>query len=354
MLPSVAWLCPTYKRADKHALLASVFASQDYKGPLMLLVLDDSPEGPSPFFTSINDPRVIYTHHSGPRISIGTKRNMLCEQARTIGADVVVSADDDDLYAPRYTRVTVDELRGYDLVKLSVWDIRRDADGSIWRWDTNDPGGVHCVVSGSDPVVCAESADTDHQKEARDFARLGYGFSYVMRRALCDRVKFPDMDRGEDYAFMRAAIDAGAKIKFIADQPDIVLHAVHTASTSRSFPQWRLDAPTPPTKTFSPVGGKLTFESGKRYVVKAFVNSEHALAELKMRAGAFGLTVIDATDNVVPDTAHGWPSDLKSRDGYRYIEATVQATRDGSLPSAVPPPLSWFDASCVIAVSVVG
>src|SRR5208337_2365100 len=266
-------ISPTWNRADKHMQLAGVFAGQDYAGKLSLYVMDDS-KSASPTFSRIRDPRVVYVHDRGKRKTIGAKRNALISLARERGAEIIVQADDDDLYASNYVSTMVRELDGYDICKLSVFSIVRESDGTKWLWDTRQPEGVHCVVSGSEPVVCAEVDDPS--EEQRDFALLGYGFSYCMRASVMDKAKFPDMDRGEDYAFIKAAMANGARVNFIADHPEIVWHTVHPSSTSRSFPQKRLDGPTPaPIRTETPQ--KLTFKSGESYAIVAMVKNEHSL-----------------------------------------------------------------------------
>ena len=39
-------------------------------------ILDDSPE-PSAYFSRLDDPRIRYAHHAGPRLTVGAKRNRL-------------------------------------------------------------------------------------------------------------------------------------------------------------------------------------------------------------------------------------------------------------------------------------
>lgn len=343
MLDHVAVVTPTFGRHDKHLQLVSVFAGQDYAGPLRLYVLDDSPT-PSPVFTTLRDPRVRYTHHKGGRLSIGTKRNLLCKQARRDGADVIVAYDDDDLYEKSYVSTMLRALDGYDIAKLSVFNIVREYDGTCWQWDTRQTNGVQCVVSGSEPVTCA--VVEERTDEERDFARLGYGFSYVMRGHVFDRVKFPDMDRGEDYVFMKDAIAAGARVNFVADHPEIVWHTVHPKSTSRSFPQVRLDGPMPPVRPAKKLD-KFSFENGKKYALVAMVKREHTLAELQSRAGAYGIEIVDVQDDAASTTG-------PAPNGYRYVTATVQATRDGRMPVKVPAPLSWFDDTRLVTVTGLG
>ena len=220
--------------------LYSRFASQTYPDKL-LVVADDSPS-PSPFFSAVRDPRVRY-HHTSRRASIGEKRNACIRRAAD--ASIVAHFDDDDWYAPTYLahmRATLD-THDADLAKLAVWHAVFQPDGSRWRWDTRRVGGPHCALS--EPARCLTLPHLDADGPITDAALWGYGFSYVYRRAVWTQNPFPDRNRGEDYGFVRAARAQGARGVAIADAAHLVWHTVHAKSTSRMFPQTRLDAPTP-------------------------------------------------------------------------------------------------------------
>src|SRR4051794_13447300 len=100
----VSVITPTFGRERYLPSLFRCFAEQTY-ADRELLVYDDSPH-PSPFMTSLADPRVTYRHHP-QRLTIGEKRNRLIEQAR---GEVVAFFDDDDCYAPGYLEAMVAAL----------------------------------------------------------------------------------------------------------------------------------------------------------------------------------------------------------------------------------------------------
>src|SRR5271154_3261292 len=122
MPPTVSCICPTFGRPERHQQAYHCFSGLSYPRK-ELLVLDDS-RHPSPFFLALRDPRVRYWHSSS-RKSIGRKRNELVSFAQ---GDVIQHQDDDDYYAPEYTRAMVDNLHDADLVKLSVFNIIHERD----------------------------------------------------------------------------------------------------------------------------------------------------------------------------------------------------------------------------------
>jgi glycosyltransferase involved in cell wall biosynthesis len=238
----VSVVCPTYGRPERHAALYECFRRQTHPD-LELLVLDDSPR-PSRTLRAVadTDPRVTY-RHVGRRASIGAKRNALARAAR---GEVLAHFDDDDAYAPGYVAAMVALLGDADLAKLSAWEALREADGSRWRWDTRSLSEVHWCVDGRGGTRRLDGFRDDPPGGAADFldATLwGYGFSYVYRRAAWLRRAFSDMDHGEDYEWVRAQRRLGAAMVHAPDARGLVVHALHPASTSRIFPQARLDGP---------------------------------------------------------------------------------------------------------------
>jgi glycosyltransferase involved in cell wall biosynthesis len=210
MLPLVSVTMPTYERSDRHALAYSQFDCSRYPNK-ELLVLDDSLH-PSPFFSSLADPRVVYLH-SRLRMSVGAKRNELARRARGFA---IVHQDDDDTYAPEYISAMVSHLWNADFVKLSVFNVLDERTSRKWQWDTR--------------LGLASN----------DVTRWGYGFSYVYRRSLLSAARFPDVDRREDYGFVRQIRRVGARLKQVSDYADLVWHTIHGSSTSVCFPQIRL------------------------------------------------------------------------------------------------------------------
>jgi hypothetical protein len=167
---------------------------------------------------------------------------------------VIQHQDDDDLYAPDYTHAMVDRLGDGDLVKLCVFNIVHERDGSKWRWDTRSSGGAQVLLSSKWKGLCLS---VPSGTAVNDINTWGHGFSYVYRRDLAMSVPFPRTNRREDYEFVRRAREAGADCKQIADCADLVWHAVHDGSLSACFPQVRLDGPTPTPLTSTLAGSAL-------------------------------------------------------------------------------------------------
>lgn len=236
---TVSVICPSYGRADRHALLYAAFRQQSYSDK-ELLVLDDSEE-PSLFFASLPDPQVRY-HHVGHRITIGEKRNRLCEMA---SGEIVAHFDDDDFYAPSYLETMVGDLGSADFVKLSRWLAWRERDGTLWDWDTTRIDGPHFVVAGSDsgqqsvPLAQLVSDPGDFVEKNT----WGYGFSYLYRRSLWAQSPFRDVHGGEDYDFVARARESGVRMIHKPELTGLVLHTLHANSSSKIFAQRKLTMP---------------------------------------------------------------------------------------------------------------
>lgn len=230
----VSVITPTFGRERFHPALHAMFTAQRYEA-IELLVDDDSP-APSAYFTRIADPRVRYAH-SPVRASIGAKRNRLIERAR--GA-VIVAFDDDDYYAPHYVPTMLAALGNADLVKLAGWYVYSVPERTLYYWDTSAHAAVHFKV-GNGPAAEVSSSRFPPGALARNLD--GYGFSYVFRRAAFERARFPDLNFGEDFAFVEALRRVGARVERIQDDAAVVAHLMHGRTTSMVFPQRRLDAP---------------------------------------------------------------------------------------------------------------
>lgn len=178
-----------------------VFEAQTYPHR-DLWILDDGTPRPSSFFTQLakKDPRVHYRHATG-RQCVGYKRNALIQQST---GSVIVHFDDDDWYCPTYIESMVARLvaADADLVKLANWNSRREKDGA--RWTEHSPG---------DP--------------------WGYGFSYVYRRYVATRIRFPEVYCWEDTRFVAALTAAGMKPALVRDGAGWAEHLIHGGNTSR-------------------------------------------------------------------------------------------------------------------------
>jgi glycosyltransferase involved in cell wall biosynthesis len=199
----VSCICPTSnRRHNRHAQLYKCFTQQRY--PYKELLLLDDPPFVSGFFGALKDYRVIY--RSSPiRLSVGAKRNTLIKYSH---GNVIVHFDDDDYYQPTYLSEMVGQLRTADFVKLSVFNIVDEKNGTRRQVDTR---------SG---ILANEST------------QWGYGFSYAYRKSVWNRVKFPDLNLREDLVFVNRIRENGFRLRQVADYPHLVLHTIHDDNTS--------------------------------------------------------------------------------------------------------------------------
>lgn len=238
MLVSVT--VPTWSREDRLPALHAQFAAQTYPGPLELVVLDDSP-APSAYFTGLRDARVRY-HHAPARATTGGKRDRLLHLAR---GEIHLQWDDDDRYAPDYVARTVDHLGDHDFFTYDVWHLVREADGSVWRWDTRRLDDVHYVIEGPAGPVRRLGLHDHLQSEARRAAwlhrnRWGFGWKYAYRAEPARAAGVPDLAAASDYAFVERLIARGARLHSAPDLDGVGVHVVQPTSTSRCFPQARV------------------------------------------------------------------------------------------------------------------
>lgn len=234
----VSVICPTYERQSRHENLYRAFAHQTHPDK-ELLILDDSPQA-SPFFTALEDKRVKY-HFLPVRMSIGYKRNFLASLA---SGEIIAHFDDDDYYAPTYLAEMLLKLENIDLVKLSRWFALRESDGSLWEWDTRFIADTHFVISGGFEIFhYVGLAKRSHAEQAQfiDHTLWGFGFSYVYRKSLWQDCPFADMDFGEDYHFIYNARMSAKVLSHTPEFPHLVLHTIHLNSSSKIFPQYRLN-----------------------------------------------------------------------------------------------------------------
>ncbi|CAE7937971.1 unnamed protein product, partial [Symbiodinium sp. KB8] len=148
-----------------------------------LVVIDTGPRS-SPFLKAkaLEDPRVIYRHQhdEGREWPVGLKRNLAiaCASGATIA-----HFDDDDFYAPEYLTELIESMQGADAVTLASWFVGDACTGLVARAVPADDGSQESWI-------------------------LGYGFSYVYRRAAALRRPFQHEHFGEDYQFLVSLRDA--------------------------------------------------------------------------------------------------------------------------------------------------
>ncbi len=221
MAPSVSVITPSFGRPallERQYAIVTAQSVQDFEW----LILDDSPE-PAKFFTQLSDPRVRY-HHQAERQLVSAKRNWLCARA---AAPVIAQFDDDDYYAPDYLATMLARLRqsGADITKLSGWFVWSAQLKRLGWWDTANTLGLHFTF-GPEPVLHAVFNKTAPDNMRNNW--LGYGFSYVFRKAMWEKTPFPAVEYASDYGFVAAGMAGGARFDHFADTTGLCLHVLRT------------------------------------------------------------------------------------------------------------------------------
>jgi glycosyltransferase involved in cell wall biosynthesis len=236
-VPLVSIITPTGRR---DALLRLQHANllrqtiQDFEW----LILDDSP-APSPYFTGLDDPRIHYRHVAGPRLTIGEKRNRLIAAA---SADTIAHVDDDDFYTPRYLEFMLARLSaGADAAKFSGFFLYGLSSQFLGYWDVPATRGLHRHISSAPGIKFADFGPTGPQ--LLEDSILGFGFSYVYRRAVWEKVPFTDRNLSEDRIFLKSAHNAGFKLDIFPDTEALALVITGGPDNiSSCFPQYSLPA----------------------------------------------------------------------------------------------------------------
>jgi glycosyltransferase involved in cell wall biosynthesis len=213
------------------ALQYECFCAQTYTN--LEWLIHDGSEVASGALTELADTRVKYFHEPG-NLTIGGKKSLLFPHSR---GEIIMHLDDDDYYAPHYVATMVAALQnGYDLVKLSGFFLYSQVYDRLGYWDLADNEGM-CQIWSADPVRVAmpDRSRTDLFENRY----WGFGFSYAFRREVALAVGFPDMSFQDDIVFAREALKQ-FKCHAFHDEDGLVLHVLHNANTSNSFPQYSL------------------------------------------------------------------------------------------------------------------
>jgi len=227
----ISIITPTFHRERYLERIFEVISRQTYSN-WEWLVSDDSPQ-PSPCLSQITDERVRY-FHSTKRITIGEKRNRMVEQAR---GEVILNFDDDDYYSPNYCAVMVDRLnQGFDFVKLSGWYVYSKLYHWFGYWDCTKFSELHYLWSRKKPRF-VQPGEVFRENQRDNY--LGYGFSYVFRKAVWEARPFDDANFNEDSAL---ALEARQRFRLdhFQDQTGLCLHILHKTNASICYPQFRL------------------------------------------------------------------------------------------------------------------
>jgi glycosyltransferase involved in cell wall biosynthesis len=220
----ISIITPTINRQDLLPSLWDCVRGQSVQD-IEWRVHDGSPQRAS-MFDAINDPRVFYTHEP-KQMTIGAKRNALCEAAK---GEIIAHFDDDDFYAPRYIEGMVSSMTDLnaDFVKLFGFFLYHQTHDVFGYWDLERDFPVHWRLNPNEPL-------SPTRRRGGVLARWGYGFSYVFYRQVWEEVRFPDRNHGEDQVFADTVI-ARFKSAGKQDFAGSCLHVIHTTNSSISFP----------------------------------------------------------------------------------------------------------------------
>lgn len=205
--PLVSCVMPTYNRRAFVPLALDCFHRQTY-GNRELIVVDDGDDGVGDLVSEHLGARYL---HAGRRVSIGTKRNLGCSEAR---GSVIVLWDDDDWYGPGRL-----ELQA----------------GPIFRGEADMTGLANrFVLQLPQKQWWAVSPELHRSMFAADVTSGTIAF----RRSIwTDGNRFPDMNLREDAAFVELATRAGHRLLRI-DDDGVFVYVRHGANT------WRFDPGT--------------------------------------------------------------------------------------------------------------
>jgi glycosyltransferase involved in cell wall biosynthesis len=235
LIPLVSIITPTGRR---DALLQLQHANvlrqtlQDFEW----LILDDSPQ-PSSHFTALTDPRIRYRHQEGPRLTIGEKRNRLIAEAK---GGIIAHFDDDDFYTPRYLEFMAARLAaGADAAKFTGFFVYGLSSQFLGYWDVPATRGLHRQISSAPGIKYVDFGPQPPQ--LLEDSILGFGFSYVYRRAVWEKVPFTDQNLSEDRIFLKSAHNAGFKLDIFPDTEGLALVITGgPGNISACFPQYSL------------------------------------------------------------------------------------------------------------------
>jgi glycosyltransferase involved in cell wall biosynthesis len=203
--PLVSCVMPTANRRELVPQAIRLFLRQDYANR-ELVIVDDGADGVGDLVP--DDPRIRYLRLSGRRV-LGTKRNECVEASQ---GDLIMHWDDDDWMAPWRIGYQVHHLLEQ---RVQVCGLREVVHLDLvgWRsWRFVCPGRVRAWVAGG--TLC-------------------------YRRELWERNRFPDVDVGEDSAFLWRG-RPGRVLALPDDRFYVALvHPGNTAPKQTSHPWWR-------------------------------------------------------------------------------------------------------------------
>jgi len=225
--PLVSIITPTYGRQAFLPAIAACVQSQSYQ-KIEWLILDDS-ERPSVDFVNQAPNKVKYLH-SPKRLSVGEKRNRLIDAA---SGDVVVHFDDDDFYGENYIANSVDFLLHHDL------DVALLSGFFVAHLDVNCFGYYRTLIKQGPGYAFNKHGvrSVNLGKLNIPLIHLCYGWSYIYRKTVWDRIKYKEISVFEDREFISAA---QKEFRSQAHESKLIdcLHVIHHRSSSQCFPQF--------------------------------------------------------------------------------------------------------------------
>ena len=210
----VSIVTPTKGRQALHKFLYQSFQHQTY--PQKELIILDTDEKVSPFFSQLNDTRVRYIHQPELKIPLGAKLEELIKLAQ---GEFVARFDDDDYYGPQYLETMIDFMirEGADFVKLDGWFTYMEIDNHFFYWHVRESSNPTFDLNPTRPMRVLGKLDPIKQDH------LGFGFSQVFRRNIMNVISHPHNDWAEDYAFVQEVMKANFTIKTLPDERGIFM-----------------------------------------------------------------------------------------------------------------------------------
>ena len=193
--PLVSCIMPTFNRRTWVEQAVTYFLRQDY-GARELIVVDDGSDPVGDLLPKDCEIRYVRLER---RESIGTKRNLGCEQAR---GEIIAHWDDDDWFAPWRLRYQVGQLLqdGADVVGLN----------SLLYWEPHvQRAWRYCYPAGARPWI--------------------HDPTFCYRRELWRRCPFPDTSEGIDTRYLW---DGPGKRITALDDPSFYVGIIHSGNTS--------------------------------------------------------------------------------------------------------------------------
>lgn len=223
--PLVSCIMPTFNRRAWVEQAVMYFLRQDYE-PRELIVVDDGSEPVDDLLPKASEIRYV---RLGQRESIGTKRNLGCEQAR---GEIIAHWDDDDWFAPWRLRYQVGQLLqgGVDVVGLNSLLYWEPQARRAWRY---------CYPADARPWI--------------------HDPTFCYSRELWQRCPFPDTSEGIDTRYLW---DGPGKRIAALDDPSFYVGIIHAGNTSPKRTSSAAWLPCPSAEIEALLGDDVSFDGG--------------------------------------------------------------------------------------------